>query len=546
VAELSAALDRPEPLVEWLERSLNDIAGRDPLGLNTITVDRILPQLLPGILQLSERARYFSIYAWMLWQFAERRRPVTTDELDRFITRREYELCLAIKLCPHCDGDSAIGTLSARPAITAGEDPLQRGRSVDSSKGGFGLYYRSPLVELGAVAPVGTPLGNDGTPTPVEVLRRDPRALSLAESFHEAIEGTAYFQQFERTSDPIPRKVMEDLAARVCLCRLGQSEAERDAIRELIFSPVSADPAVVAASDARRRAFALLLSLLTEEPQIAYEIGAFWRTLISRFESSPAATDLFSATLAPWAALAMKECIQETLCSIWTDFCRSGADQQPPVHGMDREQLRSMIGRLADGSGLALNAVSFEFLPDESAGPVQRRLCDAAREHDWNAVRAWTVAQDTAASGIAALLILAARVPDPRRVHPHWGEIARRGSEHQDGLLSIVALLRRELAGEPTMQELMGWLIRRFIIGPHRAIAYSKLPEATFRFDWEETGRLRFFRPGGGGHDRFRPSDDRRGVMATLSQDLGYWEDETTDQPQLTTDGRELIAEAFR
>ena len=62
-----------------VESSLNDIAGRDPLGLNTISTDRVRPQLLPGILQLSERAQYFSIYPWMLSQFAQRRRPPTTD-----------------------------------------------------------------------------------------------------------------------------------------------------------------------------------------------------------------------------------------------------------------------------------------------------------------------------------------------------------------------------------------------------------------------------------------------------------------------------------
>jgi hypothetical protein len=66
------AVEQPEPLAEWLEPSLTDTAGKDPLGLNTITLNRVLPDLIPAILQISERARYFSIYPWMLWQFAER------------------------------------------------------------------------------------------------------------------------------------------------------------------------------------------------------------------------------------------------------------------------------------------------------------------------------------------------------------------------------------------------------------------------------------------------------------------------------------------
>ena len=43
LSSISAVPDRPEPLVEWLESSLNEIAGRDPLGLNTISTDRVLP-----------------------------------------------------------------------------------------------------------------------------------------------------------------------------------------------------------------------------------------------------------------------------------------------------------------------------------------------------------------------------------------------------------------------------------------------------------------------------------------------------------------------
>ena len=35
----------------------------------------------------------------MLSQFAQRRRPATTEEFDRLIRRREFELCLAMQLC---------------------------------------------------------------------------------------------------------------------------------------------------------------------------------------------------------------------------------------------------------------------------------------------------------------------------------------------------------------------------------------------------------------------------------------------------------------
>ena len=543
---LAVVPDQPEPLAEWLETSLQDIAGRDPLGLNTITLDRILPQLLPGILQLSERARYFSIYPWMLSQFAERRRPATGEELDMFIRRREFELCLAMKLCKHCEVASAIGSLNAGPRVNAGDDPFQRGVSIQSAKGGFGLYYRSPLADLGAVAAVGTPLGPESKPTPVEVLRSaDPRVPVLADSFHQAIGDTTYYRQFERSNDPIPRAVMEELAERICLCRLPHRERERDAVRALIFEPANDDPSTVAACDARRRGFALFLALVDERPEVANDTGAFWRGLIGRFETNRNAVDALGQTVAAWSALAMKECVQESICSMWTDFCRSGFHRQGHV-GLDSVELRSMIDRLADAPDLALDGESLAISADESASEAQTRLVAAAADFDWNTLRTWTAERNTASSGLASLLVLADRVPDPNTVNPLWGEIAGRRSEHQDGLLGIVSLLRRRLLTEPTVAELLEWLIRRFIVGPHVVIAYSKLPKATFRFSWEETGRLRFFMPGGAGLDRFQPSDDRRQAMSTLSEDLGYWERGGTGaDPRLTSDGQDFVVRAF-
>ncbi len=540
MAELALAPERPEPLAEWLESSLQDIAGRDPLGLNTITLDRVLPQLVPGILQLSERARYFSIYPWMLWQFKERRRPATPDELDLFIRRREFELCLAMHLCPRCNAEAAIGTNSAYPLIRAGTDPQPRGLSIQSFKGGFGLYYRSPLVALGAVADAGIPLGPDQTPTPIEVLLKSDRAAALAETFHTAIEGTEYYKRYERAEDPIPRAVLEELAESVCLCRLPEHPEERDAIRTLLFTPVK--PEVEEECDARRQAFALFLSLLDDADSVVHDKGEFWRGLIERFRSEPNANDTLGRTTAAWAALAMKECMQDALCSIWTDFCRTGVAQQG-IDGFSREELLAMIHGLCDRNDLEIGEAELQTSAAEPASAVQKAALGTASEMDWEDVRAWVADQDTAAAGLVGLLIYADWLPEPDRVHPLWRAIAVRRSEYQDGLLGLLSLLRGRLEAEPTFGELLEWAVGRFVIAPHEAIAYSKLPKATFRFYWEETGRMRFFTPGGGGLDRFDPSDDRRGAMASLNEDIGYWEDR--DAPRLTTDGRAFVEDVF-
>jgi hypothetical protein len=537
------SVEASEPLAEWLEPSLADTAGRDPLGLNTITLDRILPDLIPAILQISERARYFSIYPWMLWQFAERRLTATPTELDRFIRRREFELCLAMKLCPHCKVASAIGSKNAGPRVTAGDDPFDRGVSVQTALGGFGLYYRSPLQALGAVAPAGTPLGPDQIPTPIVVLAQNDLALELAETFHDSIEGTEYFRSYERNSDPIPRQVMEELAEQVCLCRLPYKTAERDAIRRLMFEPRSEQVAEECA--ARRQAFALFLSQVEAHEEVAFEDGEFWRSLIDRFNAHPNDDSMRGRTVAAWAALAMKECVQDALCSIWTDFCRSGVARQG-LDGMTADELRAMIERLATAPQLEFGDTALEVAAAGSARELQDRAVAVAQELEWEDLRAWAAASDSAAAGLVALLVFAARMPDPDAVHPLWREIAVRHSDHQDGLFGLLSVLRQFLDEDVSVEALLARTIQRFLIGPHEAIAYSKLPEATFRFYWEETGRFRFFTPGTGGLDRFQPSDDRRGPMASLSEDLGFWiYDEEADEVAFTEDGRAFVAGVF-
>src|ERR1700753_3517865 len=107
---LSLAQAAEEPLIEWVTPALTMKRGRDPLGFQTITLDRIMPMLLPGVLVLSQRARYLAIYSYLLSMYEERRLAANNTSLGEFIRLREYELCVAMQLCPRrCGAANAIG-----------------------------------------------------------------------------------------------------------------------------------------------------------------------------------------------------------------------------------------------------------------------------------------------------------------------------------------------------------------------------------------------------------------------------------------------------
>src|SRR4051794_37120207 len=98
----------------------------------------------------------------------------TNTDLSLFIKRREWEYGLAVFKCPHECGSIPVGANAIRAAMGTTTGPYPRGESVESSLGGYGLYYRSPMADLGLVARAGTSLG--GTPLPIDVLYTHERA----------------------------------------------------------------------------------------------------------------------------------------------------------------------------------------------------------------------------------------------------------------------------------------------------------------------------------------------------------------------------------
>jgi hypothetical protein len=64
-----------------------------------------------------------------------------------------------------------VGQDRAGPIARRFADTLPRGgQSVQSELGGYGLYYRTPLLELGLVTPAGTPFGAENEPALVDAL----------------------------------------------------------------------------------------------------------------------------------------------------------------------------------------------------------------------------------------------------------------------------------------------------------------------------------------------------------------------------------------
>jgi hypothetical protein len=153
-------------------------------------------------------------------------------------------------------------------------------------------------------------------------------------------------------------------------------------------------------------------------------------------------------------------------------------------------------------------------------------------------LRVATDSTDTATSGLIVVLELLRRTRN--RTDDGWALSSRAGSAWQPSVAAALEQLAAYLETDPTVADTLWWLVENFVISVHERIAYSKLPEHTFRFRWEE-GRIRFHDNGIG---RFPLAAIRREPLAYLTEDLGFWTDHGSG-PALTAAGWTFVQETF-
>ncbi len=410
---------------EWIKPGLSVKTGRDPLGLQTITIDRIMPQLLPGILALSQRARYLSFYPFLLAEYQAHKLPPTNSALSTFVKAREYEYGLAIQLCPKGCGSrwtAVVGKERVEPAVKSGVDPLPRGESIQSVLGGYGLYYRSPLIDLQVVAPLGTQLA--ATPTPVDVLRQDEWVTTLAAHFGSAIRDTTYYRQYFWGTGPIP----------VAGSLLFSGSLRNSWVRQAV-------------------------------------IDHAW----SRLPDDTPEGD----TSARWGALIMKEYMQEALSCIWTEVCRTGFAAQGS-DGMTPDQVQSLLRtRILPAGVVDAEGGAIMVAPDLPSSSFRDAVAAATRVASLETLRSWAVEQQTAIAGLVLLFATFDRLPDAAVVSVGWTDIAQQRSDNQPGILILWRLLQDRVQAGETLADTLEWLANRYVMQAHERIAYSKCASMT-------------------------------------------------------------------
>lgn len=217
------------------------IGGLDHLAVQAPCIN-IYARLLPGITNVTDRARYYSFYPWLIWAF-DRQGHTTFDAT--FIERFRRADCLfsliaerhAVVSDGHYDDHAAamVGSDTLGPLVRE----LEPGRSLRISEysaregaksryfknklGGLGQYYLGVLRELDV-------LDGDSS-SGIKYTRQVGEAL--ATSLEEGFDSELFLQCVD--SDKVDVQQLDALSA-LCPCCLTENSGERKLLGDLFFA----------------------------------------------------------------------------------------------------------------------------------------------------------------------------------------------------------------------------------------------------------------------------------------------------------------------
>jgi hypothetical protein len=224
---------------DWISPA-QSIVGRDHLAVQAVS-EHMYSSLVPGITNVTDRARCYSFYPWFVWAFDQEASGKSSDELIALFRRAEclhtligitHELTegeesshgggLVGRDTLHGVADAVAAGKTIRLSQYASLDALPGSRYFKNKLGGLGQYYLGPLKAL-------------------EVLDGDARTglkytaewgATLAQAYDEKVDRKEFFRVVQH--DQIDSKTLRSLDS-FCPCNLRTNGLERDALVDLMF-----------------------------------------------------------------------------------------------------------------------------------------------------------------------------------------------------------------------------------------------------------------------------------------------------------------------
>ncbi len=565
-AEVTSTLD---PC--WTASIYQSLTGEDFLGLRAVQ-GNITGYLLPGIITITPRARYYAFYSWLLTEYRDNHPKGWS--LGRFIKRREQIFALAnlahtdvAQEKPDWTGLTGSDKLKRHwnEHQSARSIPLSIDNYVQALHGGYDAYS-GVMQALEMTRPSQADEGG------LDVL---PKGLQLSRAFAQSIKNTEYYQHRVRydTAQIIPRSVLEEYGAHCHLDYLSQSADCKPTI-EALFAFAVAHVLPHADSDRSnagnmRGTLAMILDMIQQTSV------PLWDDQFRKCVTYGLCDDFadYRPTLqlrpfvAHWQMFQLREYYVYGLYAIWAYFLRWLRNEGPQTldnfcdhlnQSLDLSAVAAQVGisltdkplnewflsewfdqllRTAHIRGRDFHQRCTQFARQSKAALQEHTLYRCITESEPYDLSAYV--------GISWLLLSAVFLrlegikPDSEESWSPW-YWARFGGARRRSLAYFVRDLTEQMNSGATLLETLRFLVRDYIVSQHTISALEKWRQRnakTFHFNYEN-GVFEWVQDDGTGFSatRFRQAFD-------MLSDLGLYEftEGSEGLPRLTPAGTKTL-----
>src|SRR6056297_1855933 len=128
------------PLINY--HKSRKVVGEDHLGIRYVSIN-ISDQLQHGITSITPRARYWSFYSWVLYDFINEKNKRTNKNFEKYLKRQEWFFILANIANSeeqNMNISNLIGITKGTEIWEENEEMISLRRDyVKNSRGGYGL-----------------------------------------------------------------------------------------------------------------------------------------------------------------------------------------------------------------------------------------------------------------------------------------------------------------------------------------------------------------------------------------------------------------------
>jgi len=477
-------------LPDWLE--IHVTTGRDPLGMQAGSI-MLYQSLLPGISNITLRARYYSFFSFLTHEYATRFHDASEENWIQFLRRAEVLYALiaenadeyqtgiagiewAGRTLESVSGES-IDFASGADLATQGVDRYLKNRG-----GVFGAAYAGPMSEIGIIR------HSDTHPIPIA---SEEMGEPLAEAFMASI-GDMKELFMEKIDAGVVSK--DELAALSLLLpdQIIDGSKEQELLNSILFADIMENPG---SQDNRRKTLQLMLHVAETIESRPSQDDFRWLNYAGKTPDNVKfqTPDFLNDTLEFWWVYQANDLLHIIYERFFSLILHMLAEEP---NGVELSVAASVAAKLiveelgecswkeyVDSVAPAANANNQQ--NDESEYALTKAICRKPRDVESQVI--------CCAHAVRLLAVLMQRISDhPDALAQTYGKGAKFGRTELQTLCSEQAFLE-EHENSPLEEMLLDLFMKR-VIYRHQAIALHKLKgqgDYTFLFEIEESRATR-------------------------------------------------------